>query len=122
MSDELKEAILQAKKNIELFHSLQKEDVKNIETMPGISCWRQSRAIEKVGLYIPGGSAPLFSTVLMLGIPAQLAGCKEIILCTPPAKEGKYSSCNFICRTNLRDNKNFQSWRCTGNRSNDLWN
>ncbi|MCY7310752.1 MAG: histidinol dehydrogenase [Chitinophagaceae bacterium] len=88
LNDELKQAIQQAKKNIETFHTAQKEDVNKIETMPGIICWRQSAAIEKVGLYIPGGSAPLFSTVLMLGVPAQLAGCKEIVLCTPPAKDG----------------------------------
>ena len=88
LSDELKQAIQQAKKNIETFHTAQKEYVKRIETMPGVVCWRQSLAIEKVGLYIPGGSAPLFSTVLMLGVPAQLAGCKEIVLCTPPAKDG----------------------------------
>ena len=88
LSDELKQAIQQAKKNIETFHAAQKEEVKKIETMPGVICWRQSTAIEKVGLYIPGGSAPLFSTVLMLGVPAQLAGCKEIVLCTPPAKDG----------------------------------
>jgi histidinol dehydrogenase len=88
LSDELKQAIQQAKKNIETFHTAQKEDVKKIETMPGGLCWRQSAAIEKAGIYIPGGTAPLFSTVLMLGVPAQLAGCKEIVLCTPPAKDG----------------------------------
>jgi histidinol dehydrogenase len=88
LSTELKIAIEQAKKNIETFHFSQKEDIKKIETMPGIQCWRRSVGIEKVGLYIPGGSAPLFSTVLMLGVPAQLAGCKEIILCTPPSKDG----------------------------------
>jgi len=86
---ELQTAILQAKKNIELFHISQKEEVRKIETMPGVTCWRQSKGIEKVGLYIPGGSAPLFSTVLMLGVPAEIAGCKEIILCTPPDKKGK---------------------------------
>ena len=86
---ELQTAILQAKKNIELFHNSQKEDVRKIETMPGVTCWRQSKGIEKIGLYIPGGTAPLFSTVLMLGIPAQIAGCKEIILCTPSDKKGK---------------------------------
>lgn len=89
---ELQTAILQAKKNIELFHISQKEEIKKIETMPGITCWRQSKGIEKVGLYIPGGSAPLFSTVLMLGVPAEIAGCKEIILCTPPDKKGKINS------------------------------
>jgi histidinol dehydrogenase len=86
--DELKEAIQQAKSNIEKFHSAQKEEIKEIEIMPGITCRRRSVAIEKVGIYIPGGSAPLFSTVLMLAIPAQLAGCKEIVLCTPPLKDG----------------------------------
>ena len=86
---ELKTAIIQSKKNIELFHNSQKTEVKKIETMPGVTCWRQSKGIEKVGLYIPGGTAPLFSTVLMLAIPAQMAECKEIILCTPPDKKGK---------------------------------
>ncbi|MBK5270781.1 MAG: histidinol dehydrogenase, partial [Bacteroidia bacterium] len=88
LSDNLKKAIQQAKKNIETFHAEQKEEIKKIETMPGVVCWRRSVAIEKIGLYIPGGSAPLFSTVLMLSIPAKLAGCKEIILCTPPSKDG----------------------------------
>jgi histidinol dehydrogenase len=88
LSPELKEAILAAKKNIETFHRPQTEPIKIVETMPGITCWRQSVPIEKVGLYIPGGSAPLFSTVLMLGVPAAIAGCKEIILCTPPSKDG----------------------------------
>ena len=85
---ELKTAIIQSKKNIELFHNSQKTEEKKIETMPGVTCWRQSKGIEKVGLYIPGGTAPLFSTVLMLAIPAQMAECKEIILCTPPDKKG----------------------------------
>lgn len=85
----LKTAILQAKKNIELFHTAQKEEIKKIETMPGVTCWRQSVPVEKIGLYIPGGSAPLFSTILMLAVPAKIAGCKEIILCTPPGKKGK---------------------------------
>jgi histidinol dehydrogenase len=86
--DELKEAVRKASKNIEKFHSSQKETVKVIETMKGVSCWRKSVAIERIGLYIPGGSAPLFSTILMLVVPAQLAGCKEIILCTPPDAQG----------------------------------
>jgi histidinol dehydrogenase len=81
--DSLKKAIQQAKKNIETFHRAQLTEVSKVETMRGIVCWRKNVAIEKVGLYIPGGTAPLFSTVLMLGIPAKLAGCKEIILCTP---------------------------------------
>lgn len=88
VSNDLKQAIQQAKRNIELFHIAQKEEIKTIETMPGVICWRQSVGIEKVGLYIPGGSAPLFSTILMLAVPAQVAGCKEIVLCTPPLKDG----------------------------------
>jgi histidinol dehydrogenase len=88
ISKELKEAIQLAKSNIETFHSAQKEEVKIIETMPGVKCWRKSIAIQKVGLYIPGGTAPLFSTILMLGVPAKLAGCEEIILCTPPDVNG----------------------------------
>ncbi len=89
VSEELKQAIQLAKSNIEAFHNSQKEETVKIETTKGVSCWRKSVAIEKVGLYIPGGSAPLFSTILMLGIPAKIAGCKEIVLCTPPNKEGK---------------------------------
>jgi len=88
LSQELKDAIRQAKANIEKFHIAQIEEVKIIETMPGIKCWRKSVGIEKVGIYIPGGSAPLFSTVLMLAIPASIAGCIEIVLCTPPSKNG----------------------------------
>ena len=88
-SPELKAAIQLAKNNIEKFHSSQKEEIKYIETVAGVKCWRRSVGIEKVGLYIPGGSAPLFSTILMLGVPATLAGCKEIILCSPPNSEGK---------------------------------
>ncbi len=88
ISEKLKEAICLAKDNIEKFHLSQKEEKKVIETVPGVQCWREARAIEKVGIYIPGGSAPLFSTVLMLGVPAKIAGCKEIVLCTPPDKNG----------------------------------
>jgi histidinol dehydrogenase len=86
---ELKKAILQAKHNIEVFHKAQQEQSRIIETMPGVQCWRKPVAIEKVGLYIPGGSAPLFSTILMLGIPAMIAGCREIILCTPSNAAGE---------------------------------
>jgi len=89
LSDELKEAILQAASNITLFHEKQVSEIAVVETMPGVKCWRKAVGIEKVGLYIPGGTAPLFSTILMLGIPAKIAGCKEIILCSPPNKEGK---------------------------------
>jgi histidinol dehydrogenase len=84
----LKKAISVAKNNIEKFHAAQKTEVRKVETMPGVTCWRKDLPIEKVGFYIPGGTAPLFSTVLMLAVPAQLAGCKEIILCTPPSKGG----------------------------------
>ncbi len=86
---ELKAAITLAKSNIEKFHAAQIETPKSVETTKGVECWRESRGIESVGIYIPGGTAPLFSTVLMLGIPAKLAGCKNIILCTPPDKNGK---------------------------------
>jgi len=86
--DKLKEAIKSAKKNIEGFHAIQKEDDRFLETVPGVKCWQKSVPIEKVGLYIPGGSAPLFSTVLMLAIPAKIAGCSEIVLCTPPSTDG----------------------------------
>ena len=88
ISKELRDAIQLAKKNIETFHSAQKENTQVIETMPGVKCWRKSVAIQKVGLYIPGGTAPLFSTILMLGVPAKLAGCEEIVLCTPPDANG----------------------------------
>ena len=84
----LKKAILLAKNNIECFHQRQLSEPEVVETMTGIKCWRKSVGIEKVGLYIPGGTAPLFSTVLMLGVPAQLAGCKEVILCTPCKADG----------------------------------
>ena len=89
VSDELKIAIQQAKSNIEAFHTAQKTEKVFIETTNGVSCWQEKRPIQKVGLYIPGGTAPLFSTVLMLAIPAQIAGCKEIVLCSPPNKDGE---------------------------------
>jgi len=89
LDSDVKKAIEVAKINIEKFHQTQLQKVEKIETMPGVWCWRKSIGIEKVGMYIPGGTAPLFSTVLMLGIPASIAGCKEIILCTPPNKDGK---------------------------------
>lgn len=88
LSEELKTAIRQAALNIETFHALQVEKPRKVDTMPGVTCWRRSTGIEKVGLYIPGGTAPLFSTLLMLGIPARLAGCPEVILCTPPGPGG----------------------------------
>ena len=88
LSQQLKEAIRQAAQNIQKFHEVQKQDITVVETMTGVSCWRKSIAIDTVGLYIPGGTAPLFSTILMLGIPATLAGCREIILCSPPDAQG----------------------------------
>jgi histidinol dehydrogenase len=84
----LKTAIIAAAKNIEVFHAAQTRSIEKIETMPGVTCWRKATPIQKVGIYIPGGTAPLFSTVLMLAIPARLAGCKEVILCSPPDKSG----------------------------------
>ncbi|MDL5511845.1 histidinol dehydrogenase [Arenibacter sp. M-2] len=89
ISKDLKIAIQQAKNNIEKFHKAQKTQRITVETADGVQCWQEKRPIQKVGLYIPGGTAPLFSTILMLAIPANIAGCKEIILCTPPNKEGK---------------------------------
>ena len=86
---ELRDAIKIAASNIEKFHASQIEESKVVETMPGVRCWRKSVPVEKVGLYIPGGSAPLFSTVLMLGIPARIAGCSEVVLCTPPNENGE---------------------------------
>lgn len=88
ISEDLKKAIQQAKENISKFHAAQIAETEKIETTKGVICWRENRAVEKVGIYIPGGTAPLFSTVLMLAVPAQLAGCREIILCTPPDSNG----------------------------------
>lgn len=88
ISEQLKQAIELARKNIETFHLSQQEEPQKVETSPGVVCWRESRAIERVGIYVPGGSAPLFSTVLMLAVPAKIAGCSEIILCTPPDSNG----------------------------------
>ena len=90
--ESLKNAIHTAASNITKFHAAQKKDDLKVETQPGVTCWRKGVAIQKVGIYIPGGSAPLFSTVLMLAIPAKLAGCEEVILCTPPDKDGKINS------------------------------
>lgn len=89
VSEELKAALRAAKDNIAKFHAAQDHELPSIETMPGVHCWQKAMPISKVGLYIPGGTAPLFSTVLMLAVPATIAGCKEIVLCTPPARDGK---------------------------------
>jgi len=92
VSKPLKEAIQQAKSNIEAFHSAQKTEKVSVQTTEGVNCWQEKRAIQKVGIYIPAGTAPLFSTVLMLAVPAQIAGCKEIVLCSPPNKDGKIAN------------------------------
>ncbi len=89
VSEQLKQAIDLAYKNIETFHKSQQPEIRKVETAPGVVCWSEARAIDSIGIYVPGGSAPLFSTVLMLAIPAKIAGCKEIVLCTPPNEEGK---------------------------------
>lgn len=89
LTERLKQAIDMAWKQIETFHLSQREEVRKVETAPGVVCWRESRPIERIGIYIPGGSAPLFSTVLMLALPAKIAGCKEIVLCTPPDARGE---------------------------------
>lgn len=105
---ELKEAIKTAKGNIEKFHASQKVTEEIIETSPGVKCWRKSVAIEKVGLYIPGGTAPLFSSILMLGIPAQIAGCKEITLCTPGDENGNINPAILYTASLLGINKIFK--------------
>lgn len=107
--EELKNAIQIAAKNIQKFHFSQKENFGKVETMPGVNCWRKSVGIEKVGLYIPGGTAPLFSTVLMLGIPAQIAECKEVILCSPPDKNGKIHPAILYAANLVGINKIFKS-------------
>lgn len=89
IGEDLKQAICTAKENIEKFHASQRFMGQKVETTPGVTCWQKAVPIEKVGLYIPGGTAPLFSTVLMLAVPAKIAGCKEIVLCTPPGRDGK---------------------------------
>lgn len=89
VSEELKEAIRMARQNIETFHAVQRFAGIPVQTQPGVTCWQKAVPIEKVGLYIPGGTAPLFSTVLMLAVPARIAGCREIVLCTPPGRDGK---------------------------------
>jgi histidinol dehydrogenase len=109
LGGDLKDAITLAKKNIETFHAKQVSAVEKVETMPGVVCWRKSVAIEKVGLYIPGGTAPLFSTILMLSIPAKIAGCKEIILCTPPGKDGKINPAILYTANLVGINKIFKT-------------
>jgi len=99
LSEDLKAAIDLAMGNIERFHSVQKEDPKKIETSPGVTCWRKSLPIEKVGLYVPGGTAPLLSSLMMLGVPAKIAGCREIVVCTPPNRDGSiHPAIHYIAR------------------------
>src|SRR5882724_8601402 len=103
----LKKAIRVAYQNIEKFHSAQRLEPQKIETTAGVVCWRKPTAIDKVGIYIPGGSAPLFSTVLMLGVPAKLAQCGEVILCTPPNPDGKITSAILFAAQLVGINKIF---------------
>lgn len=109
VDDSLKSAIELAHENIAKFHSAQKFQTKKIEVQSGVTCWQKAVAIEKVGLYIPGGTAPLFSTVLMLATPAKIAGCKEIVLCTPPNKEGKVNPAILIAAKIAGVNKIFKA-------------
>lgn len=106
---ELKDALVLAHHNIAAFHEAQKFDGKKVQTAAGVECWQKSVAIEKVGLYIPGGTAPLFSTVLMLATPAKIAGCKEIVLCTPPNKEGKVNPAILVAARIAGVNKIFKA-------------
>jgi histidinol dehydrogenase len=101
LSDSLKKAIQKAAENIRTFHAAQQRDILKVETMPGVMCWRKGVAIDKVGIYIPGGTAPLFSTVLMLGVPAKIAGCREIILCTPPDQTGNINPAILFAATQV---------------------
>ena len=99
LSEELKSAIELAMGNIETFHRAQKEEPRKIETSPGVTCWRKSLPIEKVGLYVPGGTAPLLSSLMMLGVPAKIAGCREIVVCTPPNRDGSiHPAIGYIAR------------------------
>ena len=109
VSEELKEAIRLAHANIKAFHEAQRFRSKKVETQPGVTCWQKSVAIEKVGLYIPGGTAPLFSTVLMLATPAKIAGCQEIVLCTPPDRQGKVNPAILMAARIAGVNKIFKA-------------
>ena len=109
VSEELKEAIRLAHANIQAFHEAQRFRSKKVETQPGVTCWQKSVAIEKVGLYIPGGTAPLFSTVLMLATPAKIAGCQEIMLCTPPDRQGKVNPAILMAARIAGVNKIFKA-------------
>lgn len=109
VDDDLYEALMLAHHNIEAFHAAQKHDPVKVETCPGVTCWQKSIAIERVGLYVPGGTAPLFSTVLMLATPARIAGCHEIVLCTPPNSEGKVHPAILVAARIAGVNKVFKA-------------
>ena len=118
ISIELKEAIQLAKSNIKKFHSAQKTDRVVVETIEGVNCWQEKRPIQKIGLYIPGGTAPLFSTVLMLAVPAEIAGCNEIVLCSPPDKNGNINPAILYAANLCGVTKILNSSYCR----NDFWN
>ena len=120
ISDELKNAMKVAVENIEKFHAAQVETRNVIETTSGVFCWRKSVPIERVGLYIPAGSAPLFSTVLMLGVPAKLAGCPEIVLCSPPNEAGKIADVILYAAQISRHHQSFQNRRRASRRRDDF--
>ena len=109
VSDELKEAIALAHKNIYTFHAAQRFEGKPVDVCPGVQCWQKSIAIEKVGLYIPGGTAPLFSTVLMLATPAKIAGCRDIVLCSPPGRDGKLNPAILVAARTAGVNRIFKA-------------
>ena len=109
VSEDLEQAIRLAHFNIKKFHESQRFKGEKVETGPGITCWQKSVAIERVGLYIPGGTAPLFSTVLMLATPAKIAGCKEIVLCTPPNREGKVNPAILVAAKTAGVSKIFKA-------------
>lgn len=120
MSEELKDALRLAHDNIEKFHAAQRFETRKVEVCPGVTCWQKAVPIEKVGLYIPGGTAPLFSTVLMLATPAKIAGCREIVLCTPPGKDGKVHPA-ILCAARIAGvSRIIQGRRRTGDRCNGL--
>ena len=117
----LKEAIKLAKTNITKFHKAQITHKVAVETSKGVECWQEKRPIQKIGIYIPGGTAPLFSTVLMLAIPANIAGCKEIVLCTPPNKEGNVNAAILYAAQLCGVTKIIKVGWHSGNSRNDIW-
>ena len=122
ISEELKAAMRQAAAHICTFHMSQQHAEPSVETMPGVRCWRKPVAIERVGLYIPGGTAPLFSTLVMLAIPATIAGCREIILCSPPDGQGGLHPGHPVCGAAGRGDEDFPGRRCAGDCGDGLRN